>query len=173
MQEALKKQIKNKNIKVLEIGVGSGIQLKTLKQLEIKNISGVDINSEAVKYCKQQGFNCIQSDLFEKIKGKFNLIIFNPPYLPEDKREPKKSQLATTGGKKGSEIINKFLKQAKKHLEKEGKIFLLVSNLTKNINFKGYNKKIISQKKVFFEELILFSLHPLHDMDKPLRNKNI
>jgi len=151
---------KNKNIKFLEIGSGSGIHLKTALNLGVKkeNIFSADLNQKAVRHCKSLGFNCVKSDLFEKIKGKYNLIVFNPPYLPEDKSEPLDSRLATTGGKKGSEIINLFLKKAKKHLSKDGKIFLLTSSLTKGINFLNYKKKIIGKKKMFFEELEVWEL---------------
>ncbi len=151
---------KKPNIKILEIGSGSGIQLKKIYEKGIKkeNIYSCDINPDAVKKCNSLGFNCIESNLFNNIKKKYDLILFNPPYLPEDLREPKKSQIATTGGKKGSELINKFLKQAKKHLNENGKILLLVSNLTKGINFTGYNKKIIARKKIFFEELSILEL---------------
>jgi len=165
LSEVLKKQLsklldKNPELNFLEIGVGSGIQLETALNLSIKNenIFGCDINPNAIKHCKKLGFNCIKSNLFENIGEKFDIIIFNPPYLPEDKNEPKDSRLATTGGKNGSEVINKFLKQAKKHLKKDGKIFVLVSSLTKGINFKCYRKKIVGRKKIFFEELIVLKL---------------
>ena len=150
----------NPNLKFLEIGAGSGIHLETAKNLGVKYIFSSDINFKAVQHCKSLNFNCIQSDLFEKIKGKFNLIIFNPPYLPEDSREPKDSQLATTGGKKGSEIINKFLQQAKIHLEKNGKIFLITSSLAEKINFEefGYTAKEIGCEKLFFEKLCIWEL---------------
>lgn len=178
----------NKNLTLLEIGCGSGIQLETALKLGIKkqNIFSCDINLKAVNYCKNmrlskeafkkvaqpykegrlsegnrrclRGFNCIQSDLFQNIHGKYNLIIFNPPYLPEDKKEPKDSRIATTGGKKGSEIINKFLKQAKDYLKKGGKIFLLTSSLTKGINFLNYKKKLLEKEKLFFEELYVWEL---------------
>ena len=151
---------KNLALTFLEIGVGSGIQLMAASNSGVKkeNISGVDINLEAVKHCKNLGFNCIQSNLFSKVKGKFDLIIFNPPYLPEDKNEPKDSKLITTGGKKGSEVINKFLIESKKHLNKNGKIFLLVSSLTKEIRWNNYQKKLVGKKKIFFEELKVYEL---------------
>lgn len=163
MSEILKKQIssllkKNSELKVLEIGAGSGIHLQALKKLGVKNISSCDINLEAVKHCKSLGFNCIQSDLFEKIKSKFPLIIFNPPYLPEDSQEPKESRIATTGGKKGSEIINKFLQQAKKHLNPDGKIFLITSSLTRKINWQNYKKELLGKKKLFMEELCVWEI---------------
>lgn len=152
---------KNKNMKFLEIGSGSGIQLQTALNSGIKeeNIFSCDINKEAVKTCRNMGFKCISSDLFENIKGKYDLIVFNPPYLPLDKREPVSSRVSTTGGKKGSEITNKFLKQAKKYLNENGKIILLASSLTKGINFSGYEKKILAEKKIFFEKLVIFELN--------------
>ena len=160
IQEVLEKELLNKNINILEIGCGSGILLSALKKLGINNIFGADINRDAVKHCVSLGFNCIRSNLFSDIKEKYDLIIFNPPYLPEDKRgqEDRESMLATTGGKKGFEIINRFLKQAKNHLNQEGKIFLLTSSLTKNINWLDYKKKLMAKKKLFFEELYVWEL---------------
>jgi len=163
MSEVLKKQIpsileKDSELRFLEIGCGSGIQLQKAKQLGIKNIFSCDVGYEAVEHCKKLGFNCIVSNLFEKIKGKYNLIIFNPPYLPEYEKEDVESKLITTGGKKGSEIINKFLKSAKKHLTKDGRIFLLTSSLTKEINWLNWKKKIVAKKKLFFERLVVWEL---------------
>ena len=151
---------KNPELKSVEIGCGSGFQLEKLKKIGVKkqNILGVDINEDSVRICNKLGFKCIKSDLFKNIKEKFDIIIFNPPYLPEDSREPKDSRLATTGGKKGSEIINKFLSQAKNYLEKNGKIFLVTSSLTKAIKWNGFKKKKIAKQKLFFEEIYVWEL---------------
>jgi len=162
MKEVLINELKDKNITCLEIGSGSGIQIRTLIDLGIKpeNITLTDINPEAIINLKKEFSisKVINSDLFQKIKEDFDLIVFNPPYLPEDKREPKDSRLATTGGKEGSEIINRFLKEAKVHLTKEGKIFLLTSSLTKNINWEDWKKRKIGEKKIFMEELFVWEL---------------
>jgi methylase of polypeptide subunit release factors len=182
---------KNPDLKFLEIGAGSGIHLETAKNLGIKkeNIYSSDIDKKSVSHCRTlrfpseaiekiapqyregrlsegnrrcpRGFNCIHSDLFDKIpKQKFDLIIFNPPYLPEDSREPSDSKLATTGGKKGNEIILKFLKQAKNFLEKNGKIFLITSSLSPEINFAKlcYKAKEIGCEKLFFERLCIWEI---------------
>ncbi len=151
---------KNQHLQFLEIGSGSGIILETVQKLGIKgeHIYGVDINQEAVQHCQNLGFNCIYSNLFENVSGKYDLIVFNPPYLPKDSREPENSQPATTGGTEGSEIINEFLKQAENYLEGNGKIFLLTSSLTKNINWRNYHKKLLGKEKLFFEELKVWEL---------------
>ena len=153
---------KNSNLKFLEIGTGSGIHLETALELGVKkqNIFSSDIDQKSVAHCNLLEFHCVYSDLFENIKGKFDILIFNPPYLPEDAREPCDSQTATTGGKKGCEIINRFLKDAKSYLTNDGKIFLITSSLTPGINFKelGYKEKEIGCEKLFFEELCVWEL---------------
>ena len=86
LSRILKEQIpgllkENPNLNILEIGVGSGIHLQTVFSLGVKkeNIFSSDINQKSVDYCNLIGFNGIQSDLFENIKEKFDMIIFNPP----------------------------------------------------------------------------------------------
>ena len=155
LEEYLSKQ--NKEIKYLDMGTGSGILALTASNfLPKENILASDINPKSVKLLKEQGFNAVKSNLFQNIKDNFDLITFNAPYLPEDSREPKSSRLATTGGKKGDEIAVEFLKQAKSHLNKDGKIFLLISNLTPIDKIKKFKPKIAAKKKIFMEELIVF-----------------
>ncbi len=167
MSRILKEEIpdlikENPNLKFLEIGAGSGIHLQTALSSGIKpeNIFSSDIDRKSVYHCNLLGFNCIHSDLFEKIKRKFDLIIFNPPYLPEDAREPKSSRRETTAGKKGNEIIIRFLIQARSHLNKNGKIFLITSSLSKDVPFSsfGYEAKEIGCERLFFERLCIWEL---------------
>ena len=168
ISEVLRKEIPkilkiNSRLKVLEIGCGSGINLQTIKEAGVnkKNILGSDINNIAVRHCINLGFNCIKSDLFNKIpKQKFDLIIFNPPYLPMDKNEAESSRTATTGGKMGNEIAIRFLKQAGNYLAENGEIFLITSSLSENVNFirLGYKPKEISYEKLFFEKLSVWEL---------------
>jgi release factor glutamine methyltransferase len=170
MSRILKQQIpfllqKNPDLKFLEIGAGSGIHLQTASSLGIKkeNIFSSDIDKRSVSHCNILGFNCIHSDLFEKITGKYDIIIFNPPYLPDDAREPKNSKTATTGGKKGNEIIIRFLQNAKNYLNTSGKIFLITSSLSADVDFNqlGYNAKEIGCEKLFFERLCIWEISVL------------
>jgi len=148
--------LKNRKIKYLDMGAGSGVLAKTAsKFIDKKNILCADINSSAVEFLKKEGFNAVESDLFSNVHGKFDLITFNAPYLPEDSREPKSSRLATTGGKKGDEISVEFLKKAGKYLEKNGRIFLVISSLTPFRRIKKFEGKIVARKKLFFEELFI------------------
>jgi len=156
----LKKYVsKYAKCKVLDMGCGSGIlSLEALKKTN--NVLAVDINKKVVEYCKKLGINAKYSNLFSNVKGKFDLIIFNPPYLPYDKNEDRETRLMVSGGKKGYEIIEKFLKQAKRYLNKNGKILLLFSSLTGDINKilkkYSYKFKLLEEKKLFFEKLYVY-----------------
>ena len=153
----LQKQVKiyaKKGMKVLDMGTGSGIQAITAKE-QGADVLAVDINKECLNILK---LKTLQSNLFEKVKDSFDLIIFNPPYLPEDEREPEDSKLATTGGKKGNEIIIKFLKQVKNHLNEDGKILLLFSSLTPNMEIllKDFKIKKLSEEKIPYETIYVY-----------------
>lgn len=160
--EQVKKYSKNKV--VLDMGSGSGILAQSAKTSGAKSVLACDINNESVKYLNSIGIKAVKSNLFSKIKGKFDLIIFNPPYLPRDLREDKESALATTGGKIGDEILLKFIKKATSYLNKEGIILILVSSLTpmnridKLIEKSKLKKQLLSSKKIFFEELYVMKL---------------
>ncbi len=163
LSSILKKYLKDKgkNIKILDMGSGSGIQAETCRNLGFENITAADIDKEAIKTLKEKKFKVVKSNLFSNIREKFDLIIFNPPYLPEDGCDREKD---TTGGKRGYETIIKFLRQAKEHLNKNGKILLLFSSFSKPAIIKreakklGYIIKLLATKRIFFEELYVVKL---------------
>ncbi|MGV8086097.1 MAG: methyltransferase [Candidatus Woesearchaeota archaeon] len=140
-----------------------------------KNIKNVD-NAENIKNANNvkdiKTINNIKdyfvlfkvSNLYSKIsiRDKFDTIIFNPPYLPEDEFDNEK--LITTGGENGSEIIEQFLIQSKNHLNIDGQILLLFSSLTDKgkvdeiIRCQGYNKNLIAKQNLFMEQLYVYQL---------------
>lgn len=157
LESIIPKYTKNKT--VLDMCTGSGILAVVALKSKAKSITAVDINPKGLDLIEQKEIVKIHSNLFKKVKGKFELIICNPPYLPEDKLEDTESKLATTGGKRGDEFILKFLKESKNYLEKNGKILLLVSSLTprdrisKLLKELKLKSKTVAKKKVFFETL--------------------
>jgi len=152
-----------KKLLILDIGSGSGIQTKTCIKSGIpkKNILCTDIDSEVIKHLKSLNLQTIKSNLFSKIKQKFNLIIFNPPYLPQNKYD---IGVDLTGGKLGDETILKFLKQAKSHIHDSGVILLLTSSLTPETRINqlikklNYKKTKLSEQKLFFEKLYVWKI---------------
>ncbi|MEM7819335.1 MAG: methyltransferase [Candidatus Aenigmatarchaeota archaeon] len=154
-------KINVKNKKVLDMGCGSGF-LAILLAKKGAIVSAVDINQDAVNVTKKNAkmndvkIDVMQSDLFEKIKENFDLIIFNPPYLPIEEDD-----ITYSGGKSGRKTIKKFIINAKKFLNKNGKIILLISSLTnENEVIKLFEKnkmkvKILKRKKIPWEELIV------------------
>jgi len=162
----LSKQVKKyaKNKKVLDIGTGSGIQAETAKEAGAKSVLATDIDKKSIDFSKEKGLNIIKSDLFEKINGKFDLIIFNPPYLPLDEREDNESRKATTGGKNGDEIILRFIKKLPKHLNLNGSALILLSSFTprkrilQELEKLKLKKKIVASQNLFMEKLEVWEI---------------
>lgn len=151
--------------RALDMGTGTGILAKAA--VNAGEIIAVDINENAVEYAKnllgkgsRKNVKVLKSDLFSNVKGKFDVIIFNPPYLPNSKY----NDVALDGGKRGYEVIERFLKQAGKHLNKNGFILLLYSSLSKPRKIKqiikqnGFVEEVLEEKKVSFERLFVVKL---------------
>lgn len=162
LSETLEKYLKNKKkqISILDVGSSTGIQAETCMNSGFTDVLAIDINPESIKLLKKKKIKAKQSNLFSDINEKFDLIIFNPPYLPEDKYDKEKD---TSGGKRGDETIIRFLKQARKHLSKKGEILLLISSFTPRKNIeeileKYYKKEILAEKKLFFETLEIWRI---------------
>lgn len=151
--------------KVLDMGCGSGIQSMNAL-IQNCEVIAVDLNPKALEITKQNSkqikkenkIETIQSNLFEKIKKqKFDYILFNPPYVPSDTIK----YIELDGGKKGREILNKFLEKVPNWITEKGKIYFIQTNIngikeTKNILKKHKLKMCIkATKKEFFEELYL------------------
>ena len=157
--------------RVLDIGTGSGIQAEAALE-KTNDVLAADINKEAVEYCRKKGINAIESDCFSNINGKFDLIIFNPPYLPEEREYcgikmteddfNYANDIALVGGKHGWETIDKFLKDARFYLNDGGKILLSFSSLSGDIERimkkYGYKFEKLGEKKIFFEALYVYLL---------------
>ncbi|MEM4598757.1 MAG: methyltransferase [Candidatus Diapherotrites archaeon] len=154
------------NAEALDIGCGCGIQ--TINMLmQGANVTAVDINDDAVRNTeeniKRLGFSSkakvVQGDLFEPVLGqKFECIVFNPPYLPIEGKKDK----ALDGGKKGNEILFKFLVKLPEFLTKKGCAYFVQSSITgeaatkEKLKSLKANFRIIARQRLFFEELIVF-----------------
>ncbi len=142
-----------KREKVLELGAGCGL-ISILCSKKEADVVSVDINEKAVDCSKKNAekygleIDFRQSDLFKKIDENFDLIIFNPPYLP-GKREFEEDVSLVDSGE-----IKKFLKEYKNYLKENGRALLITSSLTE----EKVEGKIIAEKKLPFEKLFLHRL---------------
>jgi hypothetical protein len=61
----------NINSKVLEIGSGNGYFIDKLKSNSINDVTGIELSSDAVKYCRNQGHNVIQGLIEDHYEEKY------------------------------------------------------------------------------------------------------
>jgi len=166
----------------LDMGTGSAIQALAAEKKASKIVAS-DIDKRLINFCKKNIKNkkikFIHSDLFKKIKGKFDTIIFNPPYLPELKGESKELSARISGGKKGYELLEKFLNQASDYLKQNGKILIVFSSLTNKkkvdeiIKNNLFESRLLSTKKLFFENLYVYLIKKskiLKELEKKVNN---
>jgi len=162
---------------ILDIGTGSGILgLYAAMLFHAKKLVMSDINKRACKLAEKNymlnkdklngtDVTILKSDLFENIKGRYDLIIFNAPYLRGsiDAHLPI-IERAWNGGPTGIEIALRFLDEASTHLKKNGVIILLASSLSdvdmlrKKIDELGYRIKSELKEHYFFEDIIAITI---------------
>jgi len=157
---------------VLDMGTGCGI-LGIIAAKEATRVAAVDINPYAVRCAKENArlnhlankMLFMQGNLFTPLRTeeRFDLILFNAPYLPVD-REQDDSWLecAWAGGATGRSIIDLFIHESRKHLQKDGRIFLMQSTLCgideTMLRFKenGLETEIVAERSLpFFERIVL------------------
>lgn len=126
--------------RVVDMGTGCGI-LGVIAATKADEVVAVDINPYAVRCAKENAelnhvaekMSFVQGDLFSSIRTgeRFDLVLFNAPYLPSD-HEDEDSWLARswTGGVSGRNVIDRFISGAPKHLEPNGEILLVQSTLS-------------------------------------------
>lgn len=116
--------------RVLEVGTGSGLIAAEIAR--ITRVVATDINPHAVLCAGKAGIDVVRTDLFTGIKGSFDLVLFNPPYLPTQPEERIDDWLeyALDGGKSGRAVIERFARNVGDVLAPGGRILLLISSLT-------------------------------------------
>lgn len=168
--EKVVKDVVEPGMIVCDMGSGSGIQAFAASDAGARLVLAVDIDTEALDYImktieekKYPTIRTRHSDLFNEFSDTelFDLIIFNAPYLPDDKQD---KDVALDGGKEGHELIAKFLEQAKNYLQENGSILLLFStktglpNVMQSISENGFLAEEKAYEGMFFEGLYVYQL---------------
>ena len=147
--ENIKQYFYSKNIKILDLCTGSGAIAISIKKNvdkycgQTNEIWASDISHEALSIAEINSeknnveINFIESDLFNNINERFDVIVSNPPYIEtnvihnlpvEVQNEPK---LALDGGEDGLEFYRTIAKEAPNFLNSEGIVLVEI----------GYNQK--------------------------------
>ncbi len=129
-------------MRILDMCTGSGCILLSL--LHYSNDCeglGVDLSAEALEVAgqnvlkvltpeKAEHAHFLQSDLFEKVEGKFEIIVSNPPYIASaevEKLMPEvrdhEPRMALDGTEDGLHFYRRIIKEAGKHLVNSGMLF--------------------------------------------------
>lgn len=123
----------DKDVKVLDLGTGSGCIAITLNlEEDHMHLTATDISDLALSVAKENNqelgakVDFIKSNWFDEVKGKFDIIVANPPYIPSNeqvdeivKQEP---GVALYGGDTGVEPYEIILKHANQFLNEKGLI---------------------------------------------------
>lgn len=128
--------INKNNLKsALDIGTGTGILACTIAKYTLSKSTALDVSENALKIAEENIKNLglsekvetLQSNLFENVSEKYDLIVSNPPYIPLSEKATIQKEVTFdpdlalyTSDEKGLEFYEKIIKEAKNHLNKNG-----------------------------------------------------
>ncbi|MDK2790669.1 MAG: release factor glutamine methyltransferase [Methanothermococcus sp.] len=156
---------------VLDVGTGTGIQAINALKKGAKKVVGIDINPYSIETAKEnailnklelnKSIFFLESDLFSSINERFDVILFNAPYLPtsEDEKLEEYLNYAFDGGEDGRKVLGRFIKEVGDYLNENGIVQIVQSSLTgedKTIGMLekyGFKAKKTGSMAFPFEEL--------------------
>ncbi len=147
----------------LEVGTSSGIILKELsKNFRIAIGTDLDLNSLIHSQSILKNDNLICCDAASALHNvMFDLIVTNPPYLPNN---PNHVDKTIDGGPSGIEVSIHILTSALDKLTKTGKILIVVSSLSNKKKLERFIvennlvMKQIAKKNLFYESLEIMEI---------------
>ena len=128
--------------KILDMCTGSGcIAVSVAKHLKGKKVSitAADVSDAAIMLARENAnynsvdINFVQSDLFSRVHGRFNLIVCNPPYIKSGEIASLQSEvrdfeprIALDGGEDGLEFYRRLAKEVTRYITRGGLLMLEV-----------------------------------------------
>lgn len=144
----------------LEIGIGSGALLNLLEK-NFTNVAGSDVDLRALLHTRgRSGAMLVCCDAAMAFTGMFDLIVSNPPYLPDDKVK----DTTVHGGPYGIETTIHFVRSALPLLAIGARMLFIVSSLADSsaldllVIEKKMSKKVVKEKRMFYETLSVIEL---------------
>lgn len=170
------KEYFNENIKLVDLGTGSGCIAITLKkEMPSLDVSAVDISEKALKIAKQNSklnnakIKFYLGDMLEPLSDTFDVIISNPPYIAYDEEimdivRNNEPHLALYADNEGLFFYEKILSNAKKYLNEKNLIAFEIgykqSSKIKDIAYKYFpNCKFILKQDLSGKDRFVFIIN--------------
>jgi release factor glutamine methyltransferase len=154
--------------RVLDVGTGSGYVAAALDAAGA-DVVATDVNPLACRDAREAGIEVVQANLADPFREDvFDLVTFNPPYLPTPPEEAMDDWMerALSGGESGREVIAPFLETVGRVLVPEGRVLLLVSTLTDVAAVRelasdaGFSAREVAEESHPFERLVVLEIRP-------------
>lgn len=149
--------------RVLEVGTGTGFI--ALHAAKVARVVATDLNPAAVRLARRNALanriaiDALRCDLMAAIRGPFDVVVFNPPYLEGEPRDAQ--DLAWQGGERGSEVAIRFLSDLPRILAPGGRAYLLVSDTNREAVARAtesFRVRVVGTRPLFFERLTVLEL---------------
>ncbi|HKM76172.1 MAG TPA: HemK2/MTQ2 family protein methyltransferase [Candidatus Bathyarchaeia archaeon] len=151
------------DLTVCDIGTGTGI-LGLFCAIKGADVTVTDVDEIALHETLTAAQRLrivvkpILSDVFAQVTGRFDLALFNPPYLPSEVVLDR----AVDGGPDGLVLTRRFLRELPTRLKKNGHGLLLLSSLNNPAKviseYDKFSFEVLATRQVFFEELQVLDL---------------
>ncbi len=151
----------------MEVGCGSGIITLAAAQA-CQEVFATDVSLNAVRNTMQNlrrnslSSRCsvVQTDILSSFRPRahFSVIVFNPPYLPQDDISTGMDH-AFVGGPSGVETTERFIREGINHLHENGRLYVIASSLADMDRIKSTMKtcslitRVVASSSFFFETL--------------------
>lgn len=140
-----------------DVGTGSGAVADAMRKRGARVVA-TDLNPHAALD--------VRGDLLSALKGPFDLVAFNAPYLPSSEEERVEGWLdhAFHGGEGGVEVSERFVADLPRVLAPGGRAYLVVSSradlerLAQAVGRAGLRQEKVASQRFFFEEIAVWRI---------------
>jgi release factor glutamine methyltransferase len=152
--------------RALDVGTGSGYVAAAVAETGA-TVHGIDPNPHACRQARENGIDVVRGTFTEPFRAEaFDLVTFNPPYLPTTPGEAVGDwmEMALAGGESGRAVIEPFLADVGRVLAPEGRVLMLVSSLSdfdtvvERANEAGFTATTVDEDSFPFETLSVLRL---------------
>ena len=157
-----------KLLSVMELGTGTGIVGIWLLKAGVEELTMSDVSPRALDCARanlernQVSAKLVKASLFQGVDTDFDLVVFNPPYLPKEEKEPDDFlTTALSGGEKGHETLEAFLKELPGRLKDDGVAVIIISSINPVERLRKespFSWRLLGKENFFFEQLYCYAL---------------